>query len=336
MAQRETVARKIQPPQERWRNPETLKDLMSRWVRPDRIPRRIRTIRDTSDFFRVEYNDILLLRDRAYLIGNTEKEGRFGLDDEPKFWVRRAIDLSDGSVKIIKMVFREKFQVRVGAITFNCVRSPRKEARILEAVRGHPRFMQGFAVQDEAGNTIRIIDYIRGRRLFDRIPATGTDHADYFSNHFPAILDEFIDLTAAILFLHDRREKHGDIRSDHLIHDRETDRYRWIDFDYNYLHRENFFAYDLFGLGNILAYITGRGDIALRGLPKNSPVLDHLTSGDFNIIFNNRIVNLKKVYPYIPESLNRVLLHFSLGTNVFYDNTAQFLSDLEEVKHEFR
>ncbi|MDX1764515.1 MAG: hypothetical protein R3231_09365 [bacterium] len=337
MAQRETLAAKNRAPQERWQDPGTLQDLMHRWVRAGRIPRHVQVIKDTSDFFQVKYNDILVLRDRPYLVGNTQKEGRFGLDDEPKFWVRRAIDLSDGSDKIIKMVFREKFQVRIGTVTFDCVRSARKEARILKTVRGHPRFMQGFAVQDAGGNTIRIIDYIHGKRLFDRIPVTGTDHEDYFAGHFPDILNEFIDLTRAIQFLHERREKHGDIRSDHLIHDRETGQYRWIDFDYNYLHRENFFGYDLFGLGNILAYITGRGDVTLRDLQQNNaPALERLVPADCNIIFNNRVMNLRKVYPYIPGALNQILLHFSLGTAVFYENTAQFLADLEEVNHELR
>ena len=53
-----------------------------------------------------------------------------------------------------------------------------------------------------------------------------------------------------------------------------------------------------------------------------------------NIIFNNRLVNLKKVYPYIPDSLNLVLMHFSLGANVFYEDTVQFLSELQEAKED--
>jgi hypothetical protein len=28
-------------------------------------------------------------------------------------------------------------------------------------------------------------------------------------------------------------------------------------------------------------------------------------------VFHNRVANLKKIYPYIPENLNRVLIHFS-------------------------
>jgi hypothetical protein len=53
-----------------------------------------------------------------------------------------------------------------------------------------------------------------------------------------------------------------------------------------------------------------------------------LTSQDLNIIFNSRVVNLRKVYPYIPNDLNRVLLHFSTGANVFYENAGEFLQDI--------
>jgi hypothetical protein len=37
---------------------------------------------------------------------------------------------------------------------------------------------------------------------------------------------------------------------------------------------------------------------------------------------------LKKVYPYIPESLNRILMHFSIGANWFYEHVDQLLEDL--------
>jgi hypothetical protein len=47
-----------------------------------------------------------------------------------------------------------------------------------------------------------------------------------------------------------------------------------------------------------------------------------------NIIFHNRVVNLKKVFPYITDRLNFVLLHFSMGAEMFYDDTGQFLDDL--------
>lgn len=64
----------------------------------DRVPQKFNIITDTSDFFRLEYNDILVLSDsNIFWVKRYEKEGRFGLDDEPKYWVRRAIELIDDS-----------------------------------------------------------------------------------------------------------------------------------------------------------------------------------------------------------------------------------------------
>ena len=126
-------------------------------------------------------------------------------------------------------------------------------------------------------------------------------------------------------------EKHGDIRRDHILIDRDTKDYRWIDFDYNYRHRENIYGYDLFGLGNILAFLVGKGDVLLPDLKrKEHTALSRLREEDLNIVFNNRVVNLRKVYPYIPESLNQVLLHFSIGATWFYDHTSQLLDDLSD------
>jgi hypothetical protein len=55
----------------------------------------------------VEYGDVVLLGGKPYLIRHNAKEGRFGLDDEVKFWVKRAIDLNAGSPKIIKLLVVE-------------------------------------------------------------------------------------------------------------------------------------------------------------------------------------------------------------------------------------
>lgn len=154
---------------ERYFDGSELRDMISRWVEPHRVPKMPRIVTDTSDFFKVDYDDVVILDNRPYFIRNYEREGRFGIDDEPKFWVRRAIDLADGSTKIIKMVFHEQFKARVGDITFDCVRSPLKEAAILDMVRGQPNFMQGFSVKDSSGNIIRIIEYIKGMTLADHV-----------------------------------------------------------------------------------------------------------------------------------------------------------------------
>ncbi len=288
---------------------------------------------DTTDFFGIGYGDVLMLAGTPYLIRQNAKEGRFGLDDEEKFWVKRGVDLDSGERKIIKLVFYERFTAHVGGIAFQCFRSPKKEARILSLVRGHPRFMQGFSAEDSAGNPLRVIDVIVGPTLPKMLDKIEDGHEAYFHEHFPEILDNFIDSVEAIGFLHDHGEKHGDIRRDHIFVDRDTGAYRWIDFDFNYAHRENIYGYDLFGLGNILIYLAGKGDLLLQDLQRQShPAFDAIAEEDRNIVFHNRLANLKKIYPYLPGSLNRILLHFSKGANWFYEHTKQLLEDLGEAR----
>lgn len=317
----------------------TEKDLLRmirRWVPRDRVPKKVR-VKDTADFFRVDYDDVVILGGVPYFVRNNEREGRFGLDDEQKFWVKRSVNLLTGEIKILKWVFTERFDTRIGEMVFECVRSPRKEARILELVRGRPDFMQGETVLDSGGNQLRILDYIRGRTLGQITASFDKDHEKFFYRHYPALLEEFIGIAEAIRFLHEQGEKHGDIRRDHVIRDEATGRYRWIDFDFNYWHGESRFGYDLFGLGNVLLFITGRGDVTTHQLLREAPgMLDRLTADDVNIVFHNRVNNLRKLYPYIPEKLNRVLMHFSLGAKVFYEETRELLDDLNEAREDLR
>ncbi|MFZ7126304.1 MAG: serine/threonine protein kinase [Desulfobacterales bacterium] len=308
---------------------DALSEMASRWMPSLPDSHRFRVHTDTSDFFQVDYGHIVILGGRPYLIRQSAKEGRFGLDDEVKHWVKRGIDLEKGTACFIKLVFYEKFNTSIGGIEFECFRSPRKEARILDLVRGHPHFMQGFWVTDEKDNVIRILDVIHGKTLARHVEEIDVDHADYFHKRFPAILRGFIDSVSAIRFLHDHGEKHGDIRRDHLLVDSDTGAYRWIDFDFNYRHRENIYGYDLFGLGNILMFLVGKGDVLVQDIARRNPdVAERLTEGDVNIVFHNRVANIQKVYPYVPASLNRVLLHFARSTHRFYDHTRQMLDDL--------
>jgi hypothetical protein len=308
--------------------------MVRQWVPRERVPKRVR-IKDTSDFFHVDYDDVVVLGGIPYFVRNNEREGRFGIDDEQKFWVKRARQLLTGEVKILKWVFKERFQARIGDLVFECVRSPQKEARILELVRGRPEFMQGETALDSAGNQLRILDYIRGKTLGQHALEMGKDHEDFFFNYYPALLDEFVQVIEAIRFLHENGEKHGDIRRDHIIKDMTTGRYRWIDFDFNYQHGESRFGYDLFGLGNVLLFITGRGDITTYRLLQEAPeVFDRLTEDDVNIVFRNRVNNLKKVYPYLPEKLNRILMHFALSAQLYYEETRELLEDVGEAREE--
>jgi hypothetical protein len=308
---------------------QSLRDLAAQWIEPSRIPKKFRVITDTTEFIRVDYDDIVILDNNPFLIRHNQKEGRFGMDDQPKFWVKSAVDLSDGSKKIIKLVFHERFQAQIGDLLFDCARSPLKEARILELVREHANFMHGYSVQDTASNVVRVIDFIAGHTMADYGSSEGIKHEEYFTTTFPAVLREYIEAVQAILFLHGHNEIHGDIRRDHLVRDTASNRLRWIDFDFAHGPNENRFVHDLFGLGNILMYITAGRDITKQVLKEEMPhIRSAVTEDDYNVIFHNRVANLKKVFPYIPEVLNRIFLHFSMATTFYYENTEELLDDL--------
>lgn len=302
--------------------------LYSRFPKPGRL----NIVSDTTEFMQIQSGDVLELDGIFYLVRGEEMEGRFGLDGEPKYWVKRAVDLSDGSSKVIKLVFYESFVMQLGAQKIQCFRSPGKEARILDKVRNDPYFMQGFNVWDGAGNLVRIIEKIQGSNFLDYIHSLEMDHKTYFNRVLPQLFKQIINCIEAISRLHKKEELHGDIRNDHLLLNRKTGIYTWIDFDYSYEWAENPFGVDLFGLGNILLLTVGKGFHNLPDLaacaPPGQNVVSCLEEADMSLFFKHRIVNLKKLFPYIPDSLNNVLLHFGNGTRVFYDSTEELLHDL--------
>lgn len=310
--------------------PPSVKELLDTY-RPDHsFPTRYlgKVYTDTTEFSRISYGDVIALGGKHYFVLRDEAERRFGLED-PKYWVKRCTCLETSESHILKLVFYEQFPVKIGTVTIECFRSPRKEARILDRVRGDWRFMQGESYEDSKGNNVRILELIRGRRLDERIEEMQVDHQTYFFEHFPAILEKFITSCEAIGFLHEHGEKHGDIRRDHLWLEHKTGRYRWIDFDYAYKTSENPFRFDIFGLGQILLFLAGKGNHTLQNLT-SFPGVDSIAfyEEDFALLFRNRLVNLKRIYPYVPEQLNFILLHFSVGANIFYETVDEFLDDL--------
>lgn len=297
-----------------------------------RPPAKLNIVNDTTEFMNIKADDILELEGSFYLIRGEEVEGRFGLDGEPKYWVKRAIDLADGSVKVIKLEFYETFTMQLGAQKIRCFRSPQKEARILDKIRNDPFFMQGINVRDVKGNAVRIIDRIVGARYYDYIHNIEMDHETYFHTLFPEILGNVISAIEALERLHGMGELHGDVRNDHILIDRRTGRYTWIDFDYTYEWSENPFGVDLFGLGNILLFSIGKGfhtipDLSACG-PAGMALKSCLTPADMSLFFKHRIINLQKLFPYIPDSLNYILLHFGQEAQVYYESTAELLEDL--------
>ncbi|MFH2128612.1 MAG: serine/threonine protein kinase, partial [Pseudomonadota bacterium] len=57
--------------------------------------RQTRLITDTTNFMNLELGDVLEVEGRRFVLKGTEYEGRFGLDEQPKYWVKRAVDWED-------------------------------------------------------------------------------------------------------------------------------------------------------------------------------------------------------------------------------------------------
>lgn len=290
--------------------------------------RKLAVFENTSEFMSIDAGDLLRLAGNDYLVTGHAREGRFGIDDQPKFWVKISIDLTTGMKKIIKMVFLETFNRQIGATQFECLRSPVKEAEILEKMRNHKNFMHGQAVHDVAGNIVRIIDFISGPSLYDHLRWKQSSHEEYYHQELSKVMSLFIESVEAIAHLHQQGLHHGDIRADHIIINSKTDTYVWIDFDYEVGSR----YYDLFCLGNVLLQVVGKGRHSLddiRLIPSNYPHFNNrLTSEDMSLMFPHRVANLRRLYPYISEALNNILMRFSVGATDPYRDAESLLKDL--------
>lgn len=292
-----------------------------------------RRFTDTTDFYAIEAGDEILIGDRCYAVIGNEKERRFGIED-PKFWVKRAVEVATGERKIIKLSYFEAFDTSVGGVKIRCFRSPDKEAQILKLTRQHPAFMHGQDFRDQGGNNIRVLDVVRGANFMMYLHELRMPMKNYLSQRLGIILALLTDAFEAIAFLHHRGLRHGDIRNDHLIMERKTGRPVWIDFDYDFRAEESPFSLDIFGLGNLLLYATGKGfhhQYAIENeLDLYGNLCERLSAEDFAVLDRRRLVNLRKLFPAIPYRLNDILMHFSMGTSIFYESVDEILEDLRQ------
>jgi len=279
-------------------------------------------IEDTSNYLTIHGGTVLRIGGNDYYIRTDAKEGRFGISEQPKFWVKHAVDLTDGSRKIIKLVFHEQFTTRLGFFQVRCHRSPDKESAVLDAIAGDERFMQGHTLRDPKGNNVRVIDLIRGDSFFNQLATLDGSHEEYFHEILPGIVHKLVGCIEALDKLHRKGLRHGDIRNDHILVEQGTGRYRWIDFDYSV----NYSDYDVWSMGNVLTYAVARGIVTCREAHEKGV---SVTKEDALLFFGYRMANLRKVYPYIPEVLNELLLRFSVGAE-------QFFTDFEEMARAIR
>jgi hypothetical protein len=295
-----------------------------------RIHKPVAIIDHSQSYTAIAPGTVLRIDGSDFYIHADAKEGRFGIDEQPKLWVKHAFDLSDGTRKIIKLVFHEQFDTRLGTLAIRCTRRPDKESRALAAVTGDHRFMQGRTVYDRFGNNIRIIDFIRGKTLYNLVSMLEQPHEQYFRETLPSILRHVLGCIEALGFLHARGIQHGDVRNDHIIIESDSGNYRWIDFDYE----ANYLDFDIWSVGNILSFAVGQGTVTCRKAQSQideRPGGGRIGPGDALTLYPHRLANLRQLYRYIPEELNDMLMRFSASTNDFYDSVEQIAADLRRV-----
>ena len=311
-----------------YENQAELKDRIEGLTRR-KVGSKIKILEDTTSFMAVYGGSVLRLQGNDYFVMGDTREGRFGIDDQPKFWVKYAVDLATGQDKIIKLVFHEQFTTKIGPIAVRCVRSPEKERDFLELVKGDDRFMQGFSVVDPAGNLVRIIDFIEGKSFFNHVTMLKMSHEDYFNEKLPELMAKLIKAFDAMVWVHSQGLHHGDIRNDHLFIASDDERPVWIDFDYTV----NVLDYDIWGMGNILIYATAKGITTFRAVQKHPNRFPHLVGSlqptDASAFYPYRVANIGRLYPYIPKALNDILMRFSEGTWDFYEDMQELVDDLK-------
>jgi hypothetical protein len=77
------------------------------------IPSAINIVDDTTEFMNIDRGDVLMLDNTPYFVKSNEREIGFGMDGDPKYWVKRTLNLNTGELQIIKLVFHEKFSQKV-------------------------------------------------------------------------------------------------------------------------------------------------------------------------------------------------------------------------------
>lgn len=312
-------------------NPAELKErieALSGRVVASKVP----IVEDTSSYMSIASGSVLRLEGHDFFITGEAREGRFSIEDQPKLWVKYAVDLADGTRKIIKLVFHEAFTTTVGRFTVRCVRNPDKESAVLAAMAGDARFMQGRTVHDPAGNNVRVIDVINGRSLFHHVVAIEQRHERYYHETLPGILRAIVGCIEALEALHAKGLHHGDVRNDHVLIESATGQHRWIDFDLEV----NYLDYDMWSVGNLLTYAVGKGIRTCRDAMKAQQALPGgggapICPDDSLLFFQYRLANLRKLFPYVSADLNALLLRFSTGTTDFYGSLGEVLRDVREI-----
>jgi hypothetical protein len=85
----------------------------------------------------------------------------------------------------------------------------------------------------------------------------------------------------------------------------------------------------------VLQFCAGMGMITFHEVLRSESFTEaakrNLTSDDASAFYEHRIMNLQKLFPYIPDTLNDILLHFAVNTAIFYESVDQVVDDMKKT-----
>ena len=203
------------------------------------------------------------------------------------------------------------------------------EARRIKKLQERPidHFVNGQTFEDSKGNIVNIFEHIEGETLHEVIQGIKVGHREYFKDHFPDLALKLLDLARALQELHERLKiTHSDIHLKNIIIQDGTRKPFLIDYDFPIM-SERYSDIEELGLSLLdlaLKSTCAEGSHTLYDFPKLE-----FTGGE--LWDEEVILNARKIYSYIPEDINNILLRFADDCENRYKTASEFADDLEKA-----
>lgn len=204
-------------------------------------------------------------------------------------------------------------------------------------VPSHDNIVRGYSLVDESGDILIVTEFTEGEKLQDYLSEFGVDHKRYFLESFPEILNNFMGAIRGVEHIV-KNGFYNEFAIYHIWIDKKTGRYILFDFDLPSTELSKLQALkDLESStisnigGSLCEIVAPLGIYEYEAVHDEEMYFDELgiTDADFNEY--NLLVDLQKVYPYIPDELNKILLRFGRDASNPYTSISELYSDLESV-----
>jgi len=88
--------------------------------------------------------------------------------------------------------------------------------------------------------------------------------------------------------------------------------------------------FDVWSVGNVLHFIAARRIVRIREVLERRPdLVGRISPEDASLFFPYRLMNLGKLYPWLPSPLTGVLRRFTVGECARYKRVDEVVEDLQ-------